>query len=198
VTVASVTLDDRDCRPGGLPPYCMKCGRPAEVAPAKWFAWLPAWVIALLVLGACGAPAFLFAALSLTQRCRVRTPLCPDHSDYWIVRAWFAYGGLAAVVGSVGGLGYVAARQKGPTPYWIAVSFAALTGAFLLWLAALKLMHVTSIHAAKITDDFVLLRVVHPHFIAALEQWRAVRPAEPPTELDELMKLCPERPKRGD
>lgn len=192
-TVATVILDDRDCAPSGLPPYCMKCGRPAEVAPVKWFAWLPAWVIALLVVGACGAPALLFAALTLTQRCRLRTPLCPEHSDYWTVRNWFAYGGLAAVVGSLGGLGYVAMLRRGPTPHWIALSFAALTGAFLLWLAALKLIHVLSIHAATITDDCLHLSGVHPHFVAALERWRAVRPAETPTDLDALMKQCPER-----
>lgn len=185
---ATLYLDE--CQPGVLPMVCMKCGRPAEVERPKLFMWRPPGLVLLwpggLALCCCfeapgggnGAGALIsifvvLAPIALTRMLRVWTPLCPDHADYWAVRAWFHYGGALAVFGSMVGMIVVMMGLRHPLPAWVGYSWIGLGVALLFWLIAVAVLHAVSIHPVVLVDYRIDLAGVHADFIAALQRQRA-------------------------
>jgi hypothetical protein len=187
--VPSVTLDDRECELDGLPMLCVVCGRPADVARPKLFLWRPAWSVLLLWPGALGflcvtanagaaivgiVPSLvcLFVPIVLTRSQRVWTPLCPAHVEYWVVRAWFLWGGALATVGSLAGTIVVQLTTRGPGPPWLRDSQVVLAIATAAWLTALAVLHSVSVRTDRIAEGWIELLDIHADFAQALARRR--------------------------
>lgn len=185
----SISLDDRECAPGGLPMLCIVCGRPADVTRPKLFLWRPAWSIIFLwpaalsflcVTANAGAAIFgigpclfcLFVPIVLTRSQRVWTPLCPDHVAYWAIRAWFVYGGAIAAFGSMVGTLIVGLNTPAPWPSWLGYGLIGMAVGWLTWLAAVAVLHATSVRTSRIADGWIELLDVHAEFAGALARQR--------------------------
>lgn len=183
-----MTLDDRECQPGGLPMLCIVCGRPADVTRPKLFLWRPAWTILFLwpaalsffcvtanagaTIAGVGPLLFcLWVPIATTRSQRVWTPLCPDHVAYWSLRAWFLYGGAVAVVGSAAGAAVVLLDVREPQ-LWLGYALAALPIAWLAWVVAAVVLHAVSVRTGRIADGWIELHKVHVDFAQALARQR--------------------------
>src|SRR5438132_7541989 len=92
--MAVIRLDRFEAEEGDLPAVCMKCGASAVTSKMKRFAWHPPWVWILIIFGLLP---FAIVALVVTKRMIVRGPLCNEHRNHWLWRAWFTYGGLTVL-----------------------------------------------------------------------------------------------------
>jgi len=66
-------------RNAALPPYCVKCGRPADAKPLRRrFSWHPPWVYIFLLIAL-----LVYAVLAavLSKRTTLELPLCPAHFE---------------------------------------------------------------------------------------------------------------------
>src|SRR5262245_34296240 len=66
-------------RDATLPPYCIKCVRPADARPLRWrFSSQPSWVYIFLLI----APlVYAILAAVLSKRATSQLPLCPAHFE---------------------------------------------------------------------------------------------------------------------
>jgi hypothetical protein len=166
--MATVRLDLRECREGGLPDVCVQCGEHATHFEDRQFAWLPnlRWLLVLLPLGVFP---FIIAALLMT-RCRIVTvPLCADHRNHWLTRQLFV--GIA-----VGSIGLTVALMIGTAELY--PEFAKLgpivAGILpvVLMIVGLILVGTTQIQPTEITERTITLRNVSQTFVVALENFR--------------------------
>ena len=62
-----------------LPPFCIKCGRPAELETLrKTFSWHPRWVYILILTGLL---IYIIVALVLRKSITLQIPLCSTHRE---------------------------------------------------------------------------------------------------------------------
>jgi len=62
-----------------LPPYCVKCGRPADVKPLRRrFSWHPSWVYIFLLIALL---VYAILAAVLSKKITLQLPLCSAHFE---------------------------------------------------------------------------------------------------------------------
>jgi len=62
-----------------LPPYCVKCGRPADAKPLRRrFSWHPSWVYIFLLIALL---VYAILAAVLSKRTTLQLPLCSAHFE---------------------------------------------------------------------------------------------------------------------
>src|SRR5690242_1810179 len=117
-------------RDAALPPYCVKCGRPADASLLRRrFSWHPSWVyifvlIALLV--------YAILATVLSKRTTLQLPLCSTHLEKYKMLK------IAAIVLLLGSIPeMILAGSLLPESYtgWgIAAGFMALIAGLVCWI----------------------------------------------------------------
>jgi len=66
-------------RDAQLPPYCVKCGRPAEATPLRRrFSWHPTWIYVFLLIALL---VYAILAATLSKRTTLHLPLCSAHFE---------------------------------------------------------------------------------------------------------------------
>jgi len=98
----SLLVVPRDAK---LPPYCVKCGQPAEKYIRKTFGWHQPWLYLLIFLGVL---LYAIVATIVMKRQRVEVPLCATHRKRrtgFLLAGWLLLAGfipLGVIVGSLG------------------------------------------------------------------------------------------------
>ena len=71
-----------------FPPYCVKCGQPAQRWLNKNFAWHNPWIYAVVLVNVL---LYLIVALVVSKRMRLNVPLCAQHFGrrrMWLTIGW--------------------------------------------------------------------------------------------------------------
>jgi hypothetical protein len=177
--MARVRLSRYQAEEGRMPAVCMRCGRPADLTRSRTFSWHPPWIDWFLVLGLILFWPLLIVGIVLaavqTKRMYVAVPLCQAHRNHWLWRAWFIYGGLAAVVAlGVGAFTFLIAVPQGDqATQTVAGWVCAGTGLVgFVWLIAAAFVQKGAISPAEITDRDISLSRVSPSFKEAVERER--------------------------
>lgn len=177
--MARVRLSRYQVEDNRLPAVCMRCGAPATLTRNRTFSWHPPWIDTLTVLGLIFFWPLLVVGLVLAsaqnRRMYVAVPLCEAHRNHWLWRAWFKYGGLAAVAAL--GLGAIAFLVSVPPrdqdTQTVAGWTCAATGLVgLIWLIAAAFVEKGAIYAAEINDRDIYLGRVSPAFKEAVQRER--------------------------
>jgi hypothetical protein len=92
-------------RGAALPPYCVKCGQPAEKYVSRNFGWHNPWLYLLLLVNIL---VYAIVATVVMKRMKLDVPLCAEHRSRRSMFLWGGWGLLLAaiplgvVVGSMG------------------------------------------------------------------------------------------------
>jgi hypothetical protein len=148
---------------------CMVCGQPADDTKSQSFYWHTPWIhLALL----CGLLPWLILALVLRKTAVVKAPLCPRHRSHFLLRTLAICGlVLLLIVGSIG-LGVLVSEMErnGSSGEW-GWSFPVFLIVVIVIIVVVTQMFV---RPARITDDTITLKGVHPDFVTAVEKELAV------------------------
>jgi hypothetical protein len=155
-----------------LPAVCMKCGAQATAWKSKTFSWHPPWVYVLILAGLLP---FAVVALALTQRRTLQAPLCAAHRGHWLWRQLIVIGSFFALL--IGGAIAVAVLIEEDGQRRAGDSVAGLlclgvVGGLVAWIVLAAIAQATSIRAADMTNNWVLLKGVSPVFAEAVEEDR--------------------------
>jgi hypothetical protein len=146
-----------------LPNRCMKSNEPMEHLLKRKLYWQPSWVYILLLLNI-----IIYAIVSsfVTQKVHIVIGL----SDHWyrkrrqrIAITWF--GILLSVIGFIVGVSLID-RGGQWAPYMVGASLLAAFGFIIYGMYSCRL-----ITAAKIDQQFIWIKGVHPDYLASLPEW---------------------------
>ena len=150
-----------------LPAICLKSNQPATQQLKRNLAWHPPAVYFGLLLGLIP---FVILALVLTKKATISIGL----SDEWVaIRKRKIARGWGIVLLSIAlGIGMIVLASAGPRSLG---AFACFTGLASLVLFFVGLCYgsygARLVTPARITEDFVYLKGVHPDFLARLPEW---------------------------
>jgi len=166
---------------GNLPNVCMCCGERATTRVTRTFLAREPAAPGPSVFWEVFAVRLLIAAAD-TPRFRLRTSFCDQHSNYWALRSYLLFGGLAGmfVVLALGAVVVALLMTVGKVDApWLS---CCMIGPFLLfmivWIIPVMRMKTNSIVARLADNDAVLLKNVDESYIAAVRSAR--RPPRPP------------------
>jgi DNA-directed RNA polymerase subunit M/transcription elongation factor TFIIS len=142
-----------------LPYVCIKTNRPAEAWLRRNLHWHNSWIYLLILLSIW---IYIIVALIVRKRADILIPLCRER----IVRRRWTIGGawlliLSGVVLIIAGFGNAQPDNLGAV-VGVAGTLVLLTGA----IAGAVLARIVT--PARITQDYVWLKGVHPEYLAAL------------------------------
>ncbi|MGL6075901.1 MAG: hypothetical protein ACRC8S_17225 [Fimbriiglobus sp.] len=170
--MAKVILDIEECRPGILPPVCVKCGEHADETKAVHYSWQPDWIGFCFLFGAAGILPFIILSMVLKKRAIIHWPVCHEHNNFWGWVQVFIGSAISLCAGLlvVGILLSVAGN-----PVFESLGLALCGGSVVGFVVSVIIYAVWSkrlIHASYITDRKATMLKVHPQFVAALEEDR--------------------------
>jgi hypothetical protein len=148
-----------------FPRLCMKCGQPAECDVPQTFAWMPGWVIVLvllfMVIGCAGLLVWLIVSFTTRKTMRIMAPMCLQHAGHWRVRKLFIWLGLLFWV--VFGVSLVAFSDQIPQNAMGPIVLGAF-GGMLVWFIIAGVLTNNAIRASVINDKGMELVNVHRDF----------------------------------
>jgi hypothetical protein len=195
--MAQVRLGRFEAEEGDLPAVCLRCGAPSTLVKSRTFSWAPPWVIVLILAGLLP---YILVSVILTKRMRVQAPLCEQHRNYWVWRAWFAYGGLAAFAVAGGLWVFLIGALHQPNKHDSSMNhlFALFSCfgmiVFAIWLVALVIVQNSAIRPSEITDRSITLMKVSDRFAQAVHEEYEPQDEDYP---DEDLRRAPRR-RRAD
>jgi hypothetical protein len=148
-----------------FPRLCMKCGAPADCDVPQTFAWMPGWVMALILLfmvvGLLGFVVWIIVSLTTRKTMRIVAPMCYRHAGHWRVRKLYVWLGLIFWVAF--GVALVAFSDHIPKDAMGPVILGAF-GGMLLWFVSAGVLMNGAIRASDIRDKGMELIHVHRDF----------------------------------
>ncbi len=144
-----------------LPPYCIRCGRPAEPNTlSKKFSWHPQWIYFFILIAI-----FIYIILALTMRkcISLQIPLCAGHLEkYRALRLASAVLLLGCIPEMVGAGNYLPEQYMG---WGIAAGFLALVAGLVCLILFSSLLH-----AKRIDRHYGYFSSASPAFLQLLPQ----------------------------
>jgi hypothetical protein len=145
-------------RDAQLPPYCVKCGQPAEKTISKNFGWHQQWLYLLIFLGVL---LYVIVATIVMKRQRVNVPLCRAHAQRRVAMLWagwllmLGFIPLGILVGSMGGPG------DDNSGWGVLVGFVTFIAACVCFAVGANLMRPREITDTQATFTGVSLIFLH-------------------------------------
>jgi hypothetical protein len=159
--MAKIRVSRREADGDYFPRLCMRCGQPADCDVPQKFAWMPSWVMILILVGL--AP-WLIVALLTRKTMRVVAPMCTRHAGHWRVRKLYVWLGLFFWIAY--GVALVAFSDhipKDAMAYFVMGGF----GGLLVWLVSAAILSNGAIRPSEIRDRGMDLINVHKDFADA-------------------------------
>jgi hypothetical protein len=140
-----------------FPPYCVKCGAPAQKWVNKNFGWHTPWLYLIILVNVL---IYAIVATIVMKRMRLNVPLCAQHYGRrrgWLTAGWIMLAGFLPISITIGMMGNGSDE---------AVGAAVLLGA-AMFIASLVCLVIGSIllRPQEITDTQAIFTGVSPAFL---------------------------------
>jgi hypothetical protein len=144
-----------------LPPYCIKCGRPADPNPfSKKFSWHPQWVYLFILIAIF---IYIFLALAIRKCISVQIPLCAGHLEkYRALRFAAAVLLLGCIPEMIVAGNYLPEQYMG---WGIAAGLSAMVAGVVCLILFSSLLH-----AKRIDGHYGYFSSASPAFLQRLPQ----------------------------
>lgn len=151
------------CKDAELPARCVKTNEPTDRTLRRQLSWHNPLFYGVLFL--LGPLIYIIFALIVQKKADIQVGLSPDG---FRSRSWgIAIGWLSFLLGTV--MFIVGVANSNPNNEWWIVVVAALVGGLIGVIVGVVKSRVVA--PAKITDDHVWLKGVHPDYLATLPLW---------------------------
>ncbi|HVO57779.1 MAG TPA: hypothetical protein VMT51_08805 [Dongiaceae bacterium] len=144
-----------------LPPFCVKCGRPAEPPTVKRsFRWHPQWVYIFILLALL---LYAILAMVLGRTMAVNLPLCRQHREKYRALGW---AGLILTLGAIPEMVLAAAYlpESAQVYGFVAGGLAVVAGltCYILWSSILRAHEINAKYANFSGADPAFLQYLPP------------------------------------
>lgn len=162
--MAKIRVYRDEARGEEFPPLCVKCGNEEETTTTQHFAWVPQWVIIIILAGF--LPWLIVMAI-FRKSMRVTLPVCNRHRNHWLNRKLFVRLGLLFWMGYAIALFVVRVDLPKDAS---SLGLGILIFGGLAWLIAAAIYSNSGIKPAEITDRYIELVRVNKAFA---KEWNA-------------------------
>ena len=175
--MAQVRLGWYEAEEGELPPWCMRCGRPATLYQHHQFSWMPDWIFLLVVIALWPVGVF---SLLLRARMHVHMPLCERHRHYWLKRRLLSLA-ICAALAACAVIGIIVMAEAEDSSQARLELIFLLWGFGLAWLAIILVLRMSALRPVEIREDGISLKGVDQKFVLERDRERKLPSDERPT-----------------